>query len=316
MRFDRSTYSGPSQSSRALGSQYRRDSGELALEWKGNTASLKESSTLLSIPAVNEFLDELPSLSPERKIDFAIDLLPYTQPISIPSYRMAPTELKLTNAPAVFMDLMNRVFRHFLDLFMIVFIDDILVYSQSEAEHVDHLCVVLRALWDRELYPKFSNALPQGTDGYVIYCDTSGVALGCMLMQHGYGRSSLLSLFYSSRAIKIYHDIREIYWCGRMKKDMAEFIVSCPNCQQVKIEHQNPCGLLQAIEILTWKWEAITIDFITKPKQILSTPPYKALYGWKCRSPIGWFDVGENKLVGQDLIQQAIEKFKLIQEDY
>ena len=49
----------------------------------------------------------------------------------------------LTNAPAAFMDLMNRVFRPFLDRFVIVFIDDILVYSRSEEEHAMHLRDVL-----------------------------------------------------------------------------------------------------------------------------------------------------------------------------
>ena len=62
----------------------------------------------------------------------------------------------LTNAPAVFMDLMNSLFRPFLDLFVIVFIDDILVYSRSEDEHADHLRAVLQTLYDRKLYAKFS----------------------------------------------------------------------------------------------------------------------------------------------------------------
>ena len=62
----------------------------------------------------------------------------------------------LTNAPAAFMDLMNRVFQPYLDQFMVVFVDDILVYSQSEVEHEDHLRIVLQLLRDHQLYAKFS----------------------------------------------------------------------------------------------------------------------------------------------------------------
>ena len=62
----------------------------------------------------------------------------------------------LTNAPVAFMDLMNRVFRPYLDMFVIVFIDDILVYSYSEDEHSDHLRTVLQTLRDHKLFAKFS----------------------------------------------------------------------------------------------------------------------------------------------------------------
>ncbi|KAL0561346.1 hypothetical protein IC582_001771 [Cucumis melo] len=62
----------------------------------------------------------------------------------------------LTNAPAVFMDLMNRVFKDFLDSFVIVFIDDILIYSKTEAEHEEHLHQVLETLRANKLYAKFS----------------------------------------------------------------------------------------------------------------------------------------------------------------
>ncbi|KAL0555978.1 hypothetical protein IC582_004481 [Cucumis melo] len=62
----------------------------------------------------------------------------------------------LTNAPAVFMDLMNRVFKDFLDSFVIVFIVDILVYSKTEAEHEEHLRQVLETLRANRLYAKFS----------------------------------------------------------------------------------------------------------------------------------------------------------------
>jgi hypothetical protein len=52
----------------------------------------------------------------------------------------------LTNAPAFFMNLINSVFMDYLDKFVVVFIDDILIYSQSEEEHVDHLRMVLQRL--------------------------------------------------------------------------------------------------------------------------------------------------------------------------
>ena len=81
----------------------------------------------------------------------------------------------LTNAPAAFMDLMNRVIRPFLNRFMIVFIDDILVYSRSEKEHVMHLRAVLQTLREHQLYVKFSKCefwLNQVTFlGYVVSKD-------------------------------------------------------------------------------------------------------------------------------------------------
>ncbi|KAG8501129.1 hypothetical protein CXB51_003263 [Gossypium anomalum] len=62
----------------------------------------------------------------------------------------------LTNAPAAFMDLMNRVFQPYLDRFVVVFIDDILVYSETETKHDEHLRIVLQVLREKELYAKFS----------------------------------------------------------------------------------------------------------------------------------------------------------------
>ena len=62
----------------------------------------------------------------------------------------------LTNAPAAFMGLMHRVFQLYLDRFVVVFVDDILVYSKSEEEHKDHLRIVFQALREHRLYAKFS----------------------------------------------------------------------------------------------------------------------------------------------------------------
>ena len=62
----------------------------------------------------------------------------------------------LTNAPAYFMYLMNKVFMEYLDKFVVVFIDDILVYSKNEEEHEEHLRLVLQKLREHQLYAKFS----------------------------------------------------------------------------------------------------------------------------------------------------------------
>ncbi|GJY84533.1 putative reverse transcriptase domain-containing protein [Tanacetum coccineum] len=124
----------------------------------------------------------------------------------------------LTNAPAVFMDLMNRVCRQYLGNFVIVFIDDILIYSKTQEEHVEHLRHVIngngihvdpskieavktwkaprtlsegkeRELAFQTLKGKLCNApvlaLLDGPEDFVVYCYASEIGLGCVLMQRG-----------------------------------------------------------------------------------------------------------------------------------
>jgi hypothetical protein len=434
----------------------------------------------------------------------------------------------LTNAPAIFMDLMHRIFRPHLDKFVIVFIDDILIYSKSKAEHEVHLRIVLELLNKEQLYAKFSKcefwlsevqflghiinskgihvdpikieavrnwpppttpteirsflglagyyrrfienfskialpltklthkneafiwneeqdlafeilkdklchapvlSLPDGNDDFVVYCDASGKGLGCVLMQRGkvvayasrqlkiheinytvhdlelgavvfslklwrhylYGTkcivftdhhslqhifnqkqlnmrqrrwiellndydceikyhpgkanvvadalsrkpharvfstlihsdlhaligiaqqqvidsgeilselSSIIELqllvktnglrYFNDRlwvpsindlrttvlkeahhtrysihpgADKMYHNLRQSYFWPGMKKDIHLFVTKCLTCLKVKIEHQKPSGLLEQPEIPLWKWEGISMDFITK----------------------------------------------------
>nr|GEX57966.1 retrotransposable element Tf2 [Tanacetum cinerariifolium] len=186
----------------------------------------------------------------------------------------------LTNAPAVFMDLMNRILHEYLDKFVIVFRDDILVYYKRMEEHEEHLHIVaflghivsmdgitmdpakVEAIikWPRpktvtevrsflglggyyrrtgeefkELKKRLVSApiltLPFGLCGFQIYSDASKKGLGCVLMQHG--------------------------------KDIATYVGRCLICQQVKIEHQRASGLLQPLDIPVWKWDEISMDFVT-----------------------------------------------------
>ncbi|KAD4889453.1 hypothetical protein E3N88_21526 [Mikania micrantha] len=617
----------------------------------------------------------------------------------------------LTNAPAVFMDLMNRVCRPYLDKFVIVFIDDVLIYSRSQQEHAQHLKLILELLAREKLYAKFSKcefwlrevqflghvvnqdgiqvdpskikaveqwetprtpteirqflglagyyrrfiknfskialplttltqknqpfiwgsqqeeafqllkhklcnapilALPEGIDNFTVYCDASRQGLGCVLMQNDkviayasrqlkvheknytthdlelgavvfalkiwrhylYGtkctiytdhkslqhildqkmlnmrqrrwvellndydceiryhpgkanvvadalsrkervkplrvkalgmtvQTSLISqikeaqqqalqatnysaeglrgldkkldikndevlyfknriwvpYFSNSRTIildeahksrysihpgadKMYKDLKDFYWWPGMKKHIAEYVGRCLTCLKVKAEHQRPSGLLQQPEIPMWKWDQISMDFITKlprtshnhdsiwvivdrltksahfipiredysmdrlakiyvneivsrhgvPISIISDrdsrftsrfwqtlqnalgtqinmstayhpqtdgqtertnqtledmlrscvidfggswdvhlplvefsynnsyhtsikcAPFEALYGRKCRSPVCWSEVGENRIIGPELIQETTDKIALIQE--
>jgi len=71
-------------------------------------------------------------------------------------YEFLVMSFRLTNTPAAFVDMMNRVFTKYLDKFIIVFIDDILVYSKSQEEHEGHLKITLQQLRDHKLYAKFS----------------------------------------------------------------------------------------------------------------------------------------------------------------
>ncbi|GJU68097.1 putative reverse transcriptase domain-containing protein [Tanacetum coccineum] len=65
-------------------------------------------------------------------------------------------------------------------------------------------------------------------------------------------------------ADKMYHDLRDMYWWPGMKRDVATYISKCLTCSKVKAEHQRPSSLLQHPAIPEWKWDRITMDFITK----------------------------------------------------
>ncbi|GJS49169.1 reverse transcriptase domain-containing protein [Tanacetum coccineum] len=381
----------------------------------------------------------------------------------------------LTNAPTVFMDLMNRVCKPYLDKFVIVLINDILIYSKSEGEHAEHLKLILELLKKEELYAKFlkcefwiSNvqfrchvidskgihvdptkiesikdwaspktpteihqfleaafqllkkklcsapilALPEGSEYFMVYCDASSKGLGAVLMQRekviayasrqlkilkknytthdlelgavvfalkmwrhylygtkcvvftdhkslqhildqkelnmrqrrwlellsGYdyeihyhpGKANVTGLNLSVRILnaqvearkeenygtedlggmiknlepradgtlylrnrswipcfgdlrtlimheshkskysihpvsdKMYQDLKKLYWWPNMKAEIATYVSKCLTCTKIKAECQKPYGLLVQPIIPVWKWENITMDFVTK----------------------------------------------------
>lgn len=60
---------------------------------------------------------------------------------------------------------------------------------------------------------------------------------------------------------KMYQDPKKCYWWPGMKKNIAEYVVECVVCQQVKTKHQRPNGLLRLLEITEWKWDSISMDY-------------------------------------------------------
>ncbi|GKA03724.1 putative reverse transcriptase domain-containing protein [Tanacetum coccineum] len=188
------------------------------------------------LPRIDDLFDQLQGSSVYSKIDMQSgyhqlrvreeDILKTAFKTRYGHYEFQVMPFVLTNAPAVFMDLMNRVCKPYLDKFVIVFIDDILIYSRNKKEHEEHLKAILGLLKKEELYAKFSKcefwipkgdkeeaafqliqqklcstpilALPKGSEDFVVYCDASHKGLGVVLMQ----REKVIP--YASRQLKIY----------------------------------------------------------------------------------------------------------------
>ncbi|GKD95466.1 putative reverse transcriptase domain-containing protein [Tanacetum coccineum] len=118
------------------------------------------------LPRIDKLFDQLQGSNCYSKIDLRSgyhqlrvreeDISKTTFRTRYGQYEFQVIPFGLTNAPAVFMDLMNRVCKPYLDKFMIVFIDDILIYSRNEKEHEEHLKAIMKLLKKEELYAKFS----------------------------------------------------------------------------------------------------------------------------------------------------------------
>ncbi|CAI8619104.1 unnamed protein product [Vicia faba] len=64
-------------------------------------------------------------------------------------------------------------------------------------------------------------------------------------------------------AMKMYRDLKNLFWWPGMKRDVAQFVYACLTCQKLKVEHQKPANLMQPLEIPEWKWDNISMDFVT-----------------------------------------------------
>ena len=71
-----------------------------------------------------------------------------------------------------------------------------------------------------------------------------------------------LRLAVHPRGTKMYHDLRHQYWWSGMKRNVASFVARCLTCQQVKVEHRRPAGLLQPLPVAEWKWGHVMMDLV------------------------------------------------------
>lgn len=118
------------------------------------------------LPRIDDLFDQLKGANCFSKIDLRTGYHQLkVKPGDIPRttfrtrngyYKFLVMAFGLTNAPTDFMDMMNMIFKNFLNNFLIVFIDDILIYSKTEEEHVEHLRIILDILRNEKLYAKFS----------------------------------------------------------------------------------------------------------------------------------------------------------------
>ena len=119
-----------------------------------------------SFPRIDDLFDQLQGARVYSNIDLHIDchqLRVMEAGIPKTAFRMQYGHFEFTvmpfgliNAPVAFMDLMHRVLQHYLYQFIVVFVDDILIYSKSREEHESRLRIILQALRDYQLYAKFS----------------------------------------------------------------------------------------------------------------------------------------------------------------
>ncbi|GJV36042.1 putative reverse transcriptase domain-containing protein [Tanacetum coccineum] len=253
------------------------------------------------LPRIDDLFDQLQGLSVYSKFDLRSgyhqlrvrkeDILKTTFRTRYGHYEFQVMPFGLTNSPAVFIDLMNRVYKPYLDKFVIVFIDDILIYLKSKQEHGEHLnqgihvdpakiesikdwaslktpMEIRQFLGFAGYYERFIEVMTIGLHLPVQILNAHAEArkaknintedLGGMIKKLEHRTNGTLCL-----KIEVgYHALPNI------KANIATYVSKCLTCSRVKAEHQKPSGLLVQPEIPQWKWEKITMDFITKlPKR-------------------------------------------------
>ncbi|GJU55563.1 putative reverse transcriptase domain-containing protein [Tanacetum coccineum] len=230
----------------------------------------------------------------------------------------------LTNAPAVFMDLMNRVCKPYLDKFVIVFIDDILIYSKDEREHEEHLKAILELL-KKTVYAKVFQNVNFGFEGSLKDFRRL-LSNGKKITQKG------IKFDWGEKEEDAFQLIKQKLCSApilALPEGSEDFVVYCDASHKglgaVLMQREKSERTIQTLETCTaclndfgkgWVKHLPLAEFSYNNSYHASikAAPYEALYGRKCRSPVCWAEVGEAQLTGPELIQETTEKIILIKQ--
>nr|GEX88233.1 hypothetical protein [Tanacetum cinerariifolium] len=205
----------------------------------------------------------------------------------------------LTNASVVFMGLMNRVCRPYLDKFVRVFIDDILIYSKTQEEHVKHLRKV--------------QFLGHVINGNGIHVDPSKIE---EVKNWNAPRTSIevrlflgLAGYYRSKANAVVDAL------SRKERVNPKTVRAMNMIFQSSIKDRILAAQKEAVDEFTGLQRALD-EMIEQRSDgtLVRCASFKALYGRKCRSPIMWTEVGEGQLIGPKLVHETTEKISQIKD--
>nr|GEZ35570.1 putative reverse transcriptase domain, ribonuclease H-like domain, aspartic peptidase domain protein [Tanacetum cinerariifolium] len=254
-----------------------------------------DEKRLEDIPVVREFLyvfpEDLPGLPPVRQVKFQINLIPGTTPVARTPYRLAPSELhELSNQLQVLIDrgfIQPKLFAncdceiHYHPRKANVIADSLSRKKQIKPLRVRSLIMPIHPKLPSQILKAQNEALKEenikaenlrGMDKpFEIRPDgTRCIKNRSWLPLFGNLRDLIMYETHKSKysihpgSDKMYQDLKKLYWWPNMKAIITKYVGKCLTCSRVKAECQKPSGLLAQPEIPIWKWEIITMDFVTK----------------------------------------------------
>nr|GEU35740.1 putative reverse transcriptase domain-containing protein [Tanacetum cinerariifolium] len=261
------------------------------------------------LPRIDDLFDQLQGSSVYSKIDLRScyhQLRVRDEDISKTAFRTRYGHYEfqvmafgLTNAPAVFMDLMNRVCKPYLDKFVIVFIDDILIYSRNKEEHANHLRIILELLKKEKLYAKFSKC-----DFWIKTVQFLGHLIDSQGIHVDPAKIEAVKNWASPTTPTEIH--RDSHFTSRFWQSLQNALgtqLDISTAYHLEINGQSERtiqtleDMLRACAIDFGKgWEKhlplVEFSYNNSYHANIKAAPFEALYDQKCRSPVCWAEVG------------------------